>query len=228
MGRIADRMGFKYGWNGLWRQVGSGNDVYGNLLVTRDARDIFAFLGYDGEMFEMGFIDYENMFQFATSTPYFHRAPYQFENRNHRDRIRDEKRTTYQALVAWLEDKPWLDKHTWASYDLGTVNPLREREKEKHLQRAFRRFPDFHQRYKEAQGQRELEIAAKEKWNGGIVGVITGLSGKALGGFMEKCREEHRKRSVYQFEYWVTITRPQEIEAFVKEVQRELESRTSV
>lgn len=217
MGRIADRMGFKYGWDGLWKHLGEGNEIYATVLVTRDPQKIFEFLGYDYARWKMGFEHFENMFEFAASTQYFHRAPYQFENRNHKDRVRDEKRTTYQAFIAWIAHRSWLDRYTWTTYERNEVTPEREREKQAHLQRALDTFFGFRERVAEAREVRRLEIEAKKVWNGGIVGVLTGLSGEALGQFMRHCRERHAESSFQSFEAWVVGQTPQQVEDFVKD-----------
>lgn len=222
MGRIADRMGFKYGWSGLWKHVGEGNEIYDTVLVTDDPCEIFTFLGYSFDRFEMGFMSFANMFEFAASTPWFHRAPYQFENRNHRDRIRDEKRKVYQDFVAWLEDKPWLDKHTWASYERNEVTAEREGEKRQHEKRAMDMFPQFSKRLLMARRARREENDAKKVWNGRIVGEITGLSGVLLGQFMNRCREyfSTEYQMHYSFDKWVSQRSPEEIKSFIESVMR--------
>jgi hypothetical protein len=162
------------------------------------------------------------MFEFAASTPWFHRAPYQFENRNHKDRVRDEKRTTYRAFIEWIEDKPWLDKYTWVSYERNQITPEREREKQTHMQRAMDQLPGFRERVEEAQEIRRLEMEAKKVWNGGIVGVATGLSGEALGTFMRRCRDKYEASSFRSFNAWVVEQTPDRIASFIADNLREI------
>lgn len=219
MGRIADRMGFKYGWNGLWKQLGEGNNIYDTVLVTRGPEQIFSLLGYDYGRFKMGFETLENMFEFAASTPYFHRGPYQFENRNHKDRIRDEKRASYRAFVAWLENKPWLDKYTWTTYERNTLTEARKREKAAWMTVARNRFFDFSQRVSMSERTRQLATEAKKVWNGEVVRQVTGLSGKLLGAFMDRCRTAQSARLVDgNFDLWISEKSPQEVEAFIREM----------
>lgn len=222
MGRIADRMGMKYGWDGLWKDLGEGNDIYESVLVTRDPQRIFEFLGYDFRRWKLGFEQFENMFEFAASTPWFHRAPYQFENRNHKDRVRDEKRSTYRAFIEWIENKPWLDKYTWVSYERNQITPERESEKKTHFQRALEQFPGFRERVEEAQLLRQEEIDAKKVWNGGIVGVATGLSGEALGTFMRQCRERFEAASFQRFNGWIAQQSPEQVATFIATNLREI------
>jgi hypothetical protein len=222
MGRIADRMGFKYGWDGLWKNLGEGNDIHDSICVTRDPRAIFEFMGYDYDRFLMGFESLENMFEFAATTPWFQRDLYQFENRNHKDRVRDEKRASYQAFVAWIEHKPWLDKYSWVTYDRGTVSQAREREKKLWFDQAKKRFVPFREEVETIEIMRLEAAEAKKVWNGTVVSEATGLTGRALGSFMSFCRDYKNAQPHFytRFDAWMAERSPEEVKAFIVEMQR--------
>jgi len=189
MGRIADAMGFKFGWSGLWKNLDEGSETYAKLCVSRDPRPIFELLGYDYDRYLVGFESFENMYEYAASSQWFHSALYQFENRNHKDRVRDEKRASYRGFVAWLEGKPWLNKHTWTRYELGTNPPARVREKEAHLRRALSRHTSFRLSV-DIEKRRYVAVkGAKKIWNGEIISKLTGFTGMELGDFMRHCKE---------------------------------------
>jgi hypothetical protein len=215
MGRIAHKMGFKYGHDGLWRMLrDERNQKYADVLVSLDVSAVFAFLGYDYAAWKQGFVWLEEVFEYAASTPYMSRVIFQLDNRNHVSRIRDMKRPSYNAFLKWIEDKPGLDKYKWSSYTGDTVTEERLKERAYWQFEAFNTFPGYQERCQEAYIKHERNRQAKQKWNGDIVRGITGLTGKLLGTFMERCRKQHD-----DFEAWVIEQTPEQIEAFVKEVQ---------
>lgn len=95
---------------------------------------------------------------------------------NHQARVRDRKRKTYQEFLKWVNDP---------------VNGVPENEeieksilREQWLQRAFDVFPEFKAHYNELVDEIHKVRLAQSKFNGTIVGEITGLSGRDLGIFM--------------------------------------------
>ncbi|WP_457824345.1 hypothetical protein, partial [Staphylococcus aureus] len=64
-----------------------------------------------------GFRNLLDIFQFVVSSPYANLDIYLLENRNHKSRIRDSKRPTYNAFLDWLEQQtdatipafPWAE-----------------------------------------------------------------------------------------------------------------------
>ena len=231
MGRIADRMGFKYGWNGLWKHVGEGNEIHTKLCVSRNPAQIFDMLGYDYEIWQLGFEGLENMFEYAASTPFFHREPYMLENRNHKDRVRDEKRANYQGFVAWLDGKPWLDKHSWLSYAMGTHPPAREREKARYLKRAENRFPVFRESLQITMRERKDAALAKQVFNGDIVGALVPYKGYELGEFMRFCRDRVPigqnifMGGIYNFDRAIITLTPDRIALYVDAMAEAFESK---
>jgi len=182
IGRIAHKMGLKYGHNGLWKVLREDTRVIANILVSDEPKEIFKFLGYNYERFNEGFDTLEDIFVFAASTPYFHRDIFQLDNMNHVSRVRDAKRPTYTAFLKWIEDKPELDKYTWYPYsDQMLESSEKEAVKYEWLQKGLSTFPDFKTKYNIAIREDALNLKFKKKWNGKLIGEVTGYTGKKLG-----------------------------------------------
>lgn len=189
MGRVAHKMGFKYGHDGLTKVMRDGSEKVGEVPLSKNAKEIFHFLGYDYNRFCMGFQKLEHIFEFAASSPYFSRTIYQLENRNNVSRVRDAKRPTYTAFLKWLEEKSWLDKYHWSPYVGDNVSTERDAERTYWNETAFKFFPHFKTEYDYRWSQHLLNLRAKLKWNGEIVSNLTGLKGKELGAFMKFCKD---------------------------------------
>jgi hypothetical protein len=187
MGRVAHKMGFKYGHKGLSVIVKDGDYVIGEHVVSKDSEKIFEFLGYSWERFCEGFDELEDIFKFAASSPYFNKDIYLLDNRNHKGRIRDAKRPTYTAFLKWLEEQPVgsLPEYAWNDLkELGGRELLPEA-----LERAETFFPGTKEAVEALYKQREKVKASHAKWNGNIVRARTGLEGKELGELMKAVKE---------------------------------------
>jgi hypothetical protein len=215
MGRIAHKMGFKYGHDGLWKMLrNEQNQKYADVLVTINPEEAFKFLGYSYERWQKGFETLEDVFEFAASTPYMNRDIFQLDNRNHVSRIRDMKRPSYNAFLTWIEKMPHLDKYKWSAYTGDTVTPERLNEREYWHNKACQTWPQYAQDCQLAEQKHHQHLQFKQMWNGDLVRQVTGLSGKMLGLFMERCRHRHEN-----FEDWVLEQTPEALEEFIKVVQ---------
>jgi len=107
MGRVANKMGVKYGHEGLRKKLYS-EDRSRPLLeinLTQDNAKIFDFLGYDYSLWQKGFKKLEDIFEFAVSTKYFTKDLFRLENLDHENRTRNRKRKTYMSFLEWLDKK---------------------------------------------------------------------------------------------------------------------------
>lgn len=181
MGKTARQLGLKYGHQGLVYTIRDGiGDKVGEIVVTKDPKEAFQFLGYDWDRFQLGFKNLEEIFRFAVSSKYFNPKAYALENLNHVDRIRDKKRATYQAFLTWLKES------YWGEYVGFTQNP------EGNLKRIRRAFPEFAMMYDLAHAKLAKKAAMKVKFNGTIVSELTKLKTFELGTFMKLFREWFR------------------------------------
>lgn len=186
VGRIAHKLGFKFGHMGLNCIIKDGDYQFAELEVSKDLRKIYEFLGYDYDRYLKGFNELEDIFEFVASSKYFHKEIYLLHNRNHKSRIRDRKRKTYAAFLDWCEAKTdFINAYQWDSFEeLGgrVCN-------EGYMNIAFEAFPDFKEKYEVTMIAFEKARAFKELYNGTIVMKITGLEGKELGAFMKSFKE---------------------------------------
>lgn len=231
MGRIADRMGFKYGWDGLTYMVRKPGDMtitMGKVHVTMDPQLIFEFLGYDIERYKEGFSTMEEVYEFAASSPYFHRSIYALENRNNKDRVRDEKRASYSGFLAWMDKQPdSIDKHEWCSYPLNEWTAQRWMEIAHWHNVGHFFFPSFGQDVHNILVRYKYDQAAKHVWNGKEVGYVSGYKGPELGEFMKFCTEDyvHEDSSRgFIFSAWVMDKSHAEVAFYVNKCKKVWES----
>ena len=86
MGRIAHKMGFKYGHNGLRyvvRDPDNPSYVVKEILVTYDYPIVFDFMGYDYARYWVeSFNSLEDIFEYVADNPFFDPDIYLLQNRN--------------------------------------------------------------------------------------------------------------------------------------------------
>ena len=187
MGRIAHKLGFKYGHEGLSMTFRDGDYQYAEINISKDPKAIVEFLGYDYDRFARGFDTVQDIFDFTVSTEFFNREIYALENRNHTSRTRDRKRKTYNQFLTWIETAPGLNAYPWAS-----VKEQGGREyKKQFMERAFTFFPSFKEQHDQVQSEFQLWKDSRQNFNGDLVREWTGLEDQELGRFMKFLREEH-------------------------------------
>jgi hypothetical protein len=90
IGRVANKMGLKYGHKGLTLPVRTSNtNLIGNVELSIEPKEIMEFLGYDYDRFNQGFKNLEEIFQYVTTSPYFDKTAFSEENLNHVNRVRN-------------------------------------------------------------------------------------------------------------------------------------------
>jgi hypothetical protein len=185
MGRVAHKLGFKLGHEGLVLVLRDGNYQFAELLVSKDWAQCLRFLGYSPYRFFQGFDTLEEVFEYATSTPFFNKAVYEYDNRNHTARVRDAKRAAYRGFLEYLEARNDLP-----AYQYESTSELGGRVvKEEFLARAYEFFPDLQFDYEMALAMEVDRKEAKRKFNGDLVSELTGLKDKDLGFFMKTLRQ---------------------------------------
>jgi hypothetical protein len=179
VGRVAHKMGLKFGHDGLWLPVRDGTHQFFEVLVTRDFRAALRFLGYDDASWQEGFDSLEQIYAFVAAGSRFNADLYPLENRNHTARVRDRKRPVYMGFLNWIDQQQDLNAFQWNS------------DKSTYLNDIFAAFPAS-----EADYQASLQALAKSqrdkaRFNGRVVTDLTGLQGKDLGHFMGQFKNEH-------------------------------------
>jgi hypothetical protein len=188
LGRIANSLGMKIGYNGLRWIEREGDQVLGEFCITKDMESVLFILGfstddvaeYTVDASKRGFKTYEDMFVFVTKSKYFDGNKYLLHNLNQENRIRNKKRKTYMSFIHWLNESGNINK-TPEEPILSKRILLKALEHHK-LQTEYTNFL--------------LEIEEKKyasaKFNGKIVmELIPQLSGKSLGEFIAIYKERH-------------------------------------
>lgn len=173
IGRIAHKMGTKFGHEGLLYLYRDGDYLFRTLRISQDNDAILACLGYDADRYNQAFETLNDIFDFAASSQYFNKDLFLLENRNHRARTRDRKRANYNAFLTFAEQNhlpqfdysPYEDKSLW-------------------LPHLFQHFPRFQQEFEETKRDFDERQNFKKLFNGKMLGPALGLQGKELGAFM--------------------------------------------
>ena len=196
VGRIAHKLGFKYGHKGLVYVLREGDKVIGEIEVTQDQNEIMKFLGFDSLKTE--FETLEEIFEYVASSKYFDPDIYLLHNRNHVSRVRDVKRETYNKFLKWCEEHPDKKKYT---FDESVKDYLKMLS----LAEAFHLFEGFEKSYDRLIQENEYQKKLKTLFNGEIVSKLTELSGKELGAFMKFTKEDFRTegRLFFDNEGWI-------------------------
>jgi hypothetical protein len=181
-------MGLKFGHDGLSYNWRIDTYQFKNIVLLKDYNQILPVLGYDPAIYNRGFDTLEDIFRFVVSSPFFNKAIFQLDNRNHAARIRDAKRKTYMSFLKWIEcyvetieqienaklhDSP-EGKNVWLPY-------------------LFYNIPDFKETYDTVNEEWKRAIEYKKRFNGYIVREITGLDGKELGKFMKYFKDNENE-----------------------------------
>lgn len=115
MGRIAHKMGLKFGHDGLHLPLRDGDYNYATILITRNYRDAISFLGFDNERYKKGFHDLGEIFDYVSSSKYFNKNIFLLdeENSNYKHRVRNVKRQTYTDFLEWCSKKENLNSFSY-------------------------------------------------------------------------------------------------------------------
>ncbi|MFZ3000941.1 MAG: hypothetical protein WA071_11505 [Undibacterium umbellatum] len=204
IGRIAHKFGAKFGHLGLLYPLRAPDDkdhLIAELCITRDFSEALKLLGYDALLYENmrvngEFRNLQDIFRYVVSSPYVNREIYLLDNRNHKARIRDAKRTTYNAFLLWLDEQKeiTLPAYPWA--EAGTA--ARNAQKENFLETTFMLFPDFRLAYVQALEKYARKKRLKQQFNGELAAEITGLSGKRLGELMAQVRHSFADEASFE------------------------------
>lgn len=172
VGRVAHKMGLKFGHDGLWLPMRDGTNLHDELLITRDFKHALCFLGFDAARWQQGFDSLEDIYQFVAGGERFNPDLYPLENRNHTARVRDKKRPVYMGFLRWIEEQPTLNSYPW------------QQDKSAYMPEVMSAFPALQAEYDRSLAKLVHSKAIKACFNGEVVTEITGLAGKALGQFM--------------------------------------------
>lgn len=194
LGRIANSIGMKFGYNGLHWIERDGDQVFGEFCITKDIKNVLFILGFSEDdvaeyedviYSERGFKTYEDMFAFVTKSKYFDGSKYLLHNLNQENRIRNKKRKTYMNFIGWLNKS-------------GNINKTPEEPilPKRILLKVLNK--DIQTEYVNFLLEIEEKKFSSAKFNGKIVmELIPQLSGKSLGEFIAIYKERHPNYLLY-------------------------------
>jgi hypothetical protein len=207
-GRVSRRINLKLGHDGLWytlRDNDVSDRVVKDILVTRNFSDALTIIGYDSVVWEQGFDNPEDIFEYVTTSKYFHPAGFVLSNRNYTSRVRDRKRQMYNGLLTWMSDKYGIDENTPLPDDYYSV-------KGDGLEIALDN-PRFNEEYHAAVKEHELNKALCQKINGTWAKEFFGVEGKPLG---IKLKYVRRYLDVHGLKEWVAFESPEIVYGLIK------------
>ena len=207
MGRVSRRLGMKFGHDGLWyvlRDPENPDYVFKEIRIRSDFLDVLKFLGYDPIRWNDGFDTPEDIYNFVTTSKYFHPAGFVLSNRNYTARIRDKKRKMYNGLITFLSEK----------YGITEDTPLPEDyyQKEHGLKKALVKFPEFAQEYFKAKSDMEIHKRYMSRINGKWAAEHFDVQGKSLGVIMKNLKDYIHKHNLKE---WASNEDPEIVRQFV-------------
>lgn len=186
VGRTAHRMGLSHRHDGLWFFLRDGDYKFREILLTRNYEEALEFLGYDITVYRQGFDTLEDIFKFVAASKYFNKDIFLLENRNAKSRIRDRKRTTYMAFLRYCQDSPELAQFEYPD------------SKDDWLPLIAQSFGHFEAALAQANKDLDRQRAVKAKFGGQWVSELTGLTGKDLGGLMQRFKQQFESPGALQ------------------------------
>ena len=107
IGRISYQMGFRFGDYGLklvYRHENGGRKF--SKILSKDARKIYEFLGFDYDKYLEGFNDVEDIFEYVVKSKFFNPRIFDFDQLNHQNKTRNKKRKDYELFLQYIKDNP--------------------------------------------------------------------------------------------------------------------------
>lgn len=176
-GKLARYFGLKHGHAGLVLPMRDGDNKFDEILLTLDHDRFLKFVGLDSDVFNSGFDNLQQIFEYVATSPYYNPEWYKLENISSVGRIRDRKRDTYRKFLEFNKTQT------------GTY-PERLADKSDALEHIFKAFPEALPEFNKKMCELALLKLAKEKFNGDLVSEITGFTDKDLGNFMKHLRKD--------------------------------------
>lgn len=155
------------------KNIVSGSNILENVVLSTDWKEICELIGLNYYIWVIGFDDEEDIFEWISSSFYFHPNRFSFEEMNHRARTRDRKRPDYKRLMRWIEkNQIRLPKYQ------------KLENKRDYLPWLMEIFPILKIKFEENKEKFEIHKITRSKFNGDIAREITGLEDRELGKFI--------------------------------------------
>lgn len=119
LGKMYHKVNLKYGWNGLRMVIRDENDsaLLGNMLISKDPKKMFEFMGLSWERYLEGFEEEKDVFDFIIQSRFFDPEAFKLENLNHVNKKRNKRRKGYNSFIKYVEDLKVIPKYTFDETD---------------------------------------------------------------------------------------------------------------
>lgn len=191
IGRIAHRLGLKYGQEGLWYEHYLKGQNLGRVMISKDYIEIFKFLDLDYDRWLDGFDELEDTFKFVTTSKYFDTGMFQLDALNRVNRERNLKRASYMSFIDWINNEY---AHTEGEVLDGNLIKIVDAT-----------FPDanFNLSIKELEYIEAKKALINAKFNGAMVMKRYGFEGKEIGYGLNKFKDHINKELLYSFDDYI-------------------------
>lgn len=210
IGRITQKLGLKYGQEGLWYNHYFKDQKLGKVMISKDYPKIFEFLGFDYERWLEGFETLEDVFEYVIANEHFDAEMFELQHLNKINRERNAKRKPYMSFLDYIHEN-----HSDRTYEFP--------DKKVSIDKANRFFPDARmtERMRELEYLHCKKLYIKSKFSGGVVMSRYGLQGKELGRALNGFKEWIGKRCDYD-EFLLETSTDKIYEQFEKYYREEL------
>lgn len=188
VGRIAQKLGLKFGQEGLWYNHNFKGQKVEKIIISKDLEKIYAFLGLDYSKWVEGFDELQDIFEFVSTSPYFDADSFQLKNLNHLNRERNSKRKSYMKFLKWIEENASEREYKFEKDTSKYLKHVEDYFPESNLKKNIRRI-DYEQ-------SRILYI--KSKFNGGYIMEKYGLKGKEIGRALQKFKNSFKTKKEFE------------------------------
>jgi len=189
------KLNFKYGPDGFKVKCITENGLTEDIVISKDSKKIFEFLGFDYERYLKGFDTLEEIFDWVINSKYFNYEKFLMDNLNHIDRKRNKKRATYQKFLEYINTKDLnsLPKHEF------------NKEKETYIDIIDNYFPEVKlvEKLAELTTKDAYNKLIAERFNGNLIMEWTGLKGKELGECIVNFKKYIEVQGELPFKHWV-------------------------
>ncbi len=173
IGRIAQKMGLKYGQEGLWYNHFYKDQKVGKIIISKDYPKIFKYLDLDYDQWIKGFDSLEEIFEYVMTSKYFSADQFQLDQLNKINRERNAKRKSYMSFLEYIDH---LEPNEEGKR-------LMQEHKDNVIKRVSKVFPEANLKLEVAKIEYEAAKSTyvSQKFNGGMLIDKYGLEGQALG-----------------------------------------------
>jgi hypothetical protein len=203
LGRMYRKFNIKYGWDGLYFEYDTVINNHfrniGTILLSLDFKQVLEFVGLDYEKFELGFETKNDIFDLVITSKYF--IPKIYESVSQKS---NKRSGIYDEIIEYSKDKEYQHNHT--------INFFLDKDYVYKTIGEYFTEVDILNKIKNIKEKEYIIQVNKDKFNGSIVMLLTGLKEKELVSFIQSFRIFVKENYEYlDFEKYVFETNAEHI-----------------